>query len=117
MGIDSQWVVEHPDWFLSLPYSPYPSYTFRSENLSDDLRVGIYLEDHYYDKTDASVVFQRRDHQTGDVRYVYHGNDGTSFPWNDTAQLDYSQAQVREAVIQPSYMSRVISLSSALMQR
>ena len=100
MGIDSQWVVEHPDWFLSLPYSPYPSYSFRSENLSEDIRVGIYLEDHYYDKTDASVVFQRRDHQTGDVRYVYHGNDGTSFPWNDTAQLDYSQAQVREAVIQ-----------------
>jgi len=100
MGIDSQWVIERPDWFLSLPYSPYPSYTFRSENLSDDLRVGIYLEDHYYDKTDAAVVFQRRDHQTGDVRYVYHGNDGTSFPWNDTAQLDYSQAQVREAVIQ-----------------
>jgi hypothetical protein len=62
--------------------------------------VGIHLEDHYYDKTDASVVFQRRDHHTGDVRYIYHGNDGTSFPWNDTAQLDYSQAQVREAVIQ-----------------
>ena len=100
MGIDSQWVIEHPDWFLSLPYSPYPSYSFRSENLSDDIRVGIYLEDHYYDKTDASVVFQRRDHYTGDVRYIYHGNDGTSFPWNDTAQLDYSQAQVREAVIQ-----------------
>ncbi len=100
MGIDSQWVVEHPDWFLSLPYSPYPSYSFRSENLSEDTRVGIYLEDHYYDKTDASVVFQRRDHFSGDVRYVYHGNDGTSFPWNDTAQLDYSQAQVREAVIQ-----------------
>jgi glycosidase len=100
MGIDSNWVIEHPDWFLSLPYSPYPSYTFRSENLSDDIRVGIYLEDHYYDKTDAAVVFQRRDHQTGDVRYVYHGNDGTSFPWNDTAQLDYAKAEVREAVIQ-----------------
>jgi len=100
MGIDSQWVTEHPDWFLSLPYSPYPSYSFRSENLSEDIRVGIYLEDHYYDKTDASVVFQRRDHQTGDVRYVYHGNDGTSFPWNDTAQLDYAKAEVREAVIQ-----------------
>jgi len=100
MGIDSQWVTDHPDWFLSLPYSPYPSYSFRSENLSENIRVGIYLEDHYYDKTDASVVFQRRDHYTGDVRYIYHGNDGTSFPWNDTAQLDYSQAQVREAVIQ-----------------
>lgn len=100
MGIDSQWVVEHPDWFLSLPFPPYPSYSFRSENLSDDLRVGIYLEDHYYDKTDAAVVFQRRDLQTGDLRYIYHGNDGTSFPWNDTAQLDYSKPEVREAVIQ-----------------
>ncbi|WKZ48911.1 MAG: alpha-amylase family glycosyl hydrolase [Anaerolineales bacterium] len=100
MGIDSKWVIEHPDWFLSLPYSPYPSYSFRSENLSDDIRVGIYLEDHYYNKTDAAVVFQRRDHHTGDVRYIYHGNDGTSFPWNDTAQLDYSKAEVREAIIQ-----------------
>jgi glycosidase len=100
MGIDSQWVSEHPDWFLSLPFSPYPSYAFRSENLADDLRVGIYLEDHYYDKTDAAVVFQRRDLQTGDLRYIYHGNDGTSFPWNDTAQLDYSNPVVREAVIQ-----------------
>ena len=100
MGIDSQWVIEHPDWFLSLPYSPYPSYSFKSENLSDDIRVGIYLEDHYYNKTDAAVVFQRRDHFTGDVRYIYHGNDGTSFPWNDTAQLDYTKAEVREAIIQ-----------------
>ncbi|MCZ2126535.1 MAG: alpha-amylase [Anaerolineales bacterium] len=100
MGIDSQWVIEHPDWFLSAPFSPYPSYSFKSENLSDDLRVGIYLEDHYYDKTDAAVVFQRRDLQTGDLRYIYHGNDGTSFPWNDTAQLDYSNPVVREAVIQ-----------------
>ncbi len=100
MGIDSQWVIEHPDWFLSSPFSPYSSYSFKSENLSDDLRVGIYLEDHYYDKTDAAVVFQRRDLQTGDLRYIYHGNDGTSFPWNDTAQLDYSNPVVREAVIQ-----------------
>lgn len=100
MGIDSRWVIEHPDWFLSLSYSPYPSYSFRSENLSDDIRVGIYLEDHYYDRTDAAVVFQRRDHYTGDIRYIYHGNDGTSFPWNDTAQLDYLKAEVREAVIQ-----------------
>lgn len=100
MGIDSNWVIEHPDWFLSVPYPPYPSYSFKSENLSDDIRVGIYLEDHYYDRTDAAVVFQRRDHFSGDVRYVYHGNDGTSFPWNDTAQLDYSKAEVREAVIQ-----------------
>ena len=72
MGIDSTWVNDHPEWFLSSPYSPYPAYTFGSENLSDNSRVGIYLEDHYYDKTDAAVVFQRRDFQTGDVRYIYH---------------------------------------------
>jgi len=100
MGIDSQWVIQHPDWFLSLPYPPYPSYTFNSENLADDERTGVVIEDHYYSKTDASVVFKRFDRATGDVRYLYHGNDGTSFPWNDTAQLDYSKAEVREAVIQ-----------------
>jgi len=100
MGIDSTWVAEHPDWFLSSAFSPYPSYSFRSENLSDDLRAGIYLEDHYYDKTDAAVTFQRRDLQTGHIQYIYHGNDGTSFPWNDTAQLDYTKPEVREAVIQ-----------------
>ncbi|MFL7867586.1 MAG: alpha-amylase family glycosyl hydrolase, partial [Anaerolineales bacterium] len=100
MGIDSKWVIEHPDWFLTLPYSPYPNYQFQSEDLCDDERVGVYLEDHYYNHSDAAVVFKRVDHWTGDTRYVYHGNDGTSMPWNDTAQLDFSKAEVREAVIQ-----------------
>jgi glycosidase len=102
MGIDSNWVIEHPDWFLSLDQPPYPSYTFNSENLSDDPRVGIFLEDHYYNHSDAAVVFQRVDYQTSDqqTKYIYHGNDGTSFPWNDTAQLNYLKAEVREAVIQ-----------------
>jgi glycosidase len=100
MGIDSQWVVEHPDWFLSLPYSPYPGYSFTGADLSSDPRVRIFLEDHYYTKSDAAVVFQRVDRWSGDTRFIYHGNDGTSMPWNDTAQLDYSKAEVREAVIQ-----------------
>ncbi len=100
MGIDSKWVVEQPDWFLSLPYSPYPNYSFNGADLSNDSRVGIQIEDHYYDKTDAAVVFKRLDRWTGDTRYIYHGNDGTSMPWNDTAQLDFSKAEVREAVIQ-----------------
>ena len=99
MGIDSRWVIEHPEWFLSLAESPFPAYSFNGPDLSDDERVGIRIEDHYYDATDAAVVFQRVDRATGDVRYVYHGNDGTTFPWNDTAQLDYSKADVREAVI------------------
>jgi hypothetical protein len=49
---------------------------------------------------DAAVVFRRRDRQSGETRYIYHGNDGTSFPWNDTAQLDYLNPAVREQVIQ-----------------
>ena len=100
VGIYSKWVIEHPNWFLSLNEKPYPSYSFQGANLSEDERVGIYLEDHYYDKTDASVVFKRVDFYTGDTKYIYHGNDGTAMPWNDTAQLDYLIPEVREAVIQ-----------------
>ena len=100
MGIDSHWVVEHPEWFLSVPTAPYPVYRFSGPDLSSDPRVGIRLEDHYWDATDAAVVFERTDAATGERRYVYHGNDGTSFPWNDTAQLDYLQAEVREQVIE-----------------
>ena len=100
VGIYSKWVIEHPDWFVSLDHSPFPTYTFNGENLSHDGRVGIHIEDHYYDKTDAAVVFRRTDHWTGDTKFIYHGNDGTSMPWNDTAQLDYLNPEVREAAIQ-----------------
>jgi glycosidase len=99
MGIDSRWVIEHPERFLSVGEPPFPAYTFTGPNLSPDPRVEITLEDHYWDGTDAAVVFRRRDAASGETRFIYHGNDGTSFPWNDTAQLDYLKADVREAVI------------------
>ncbi len=100
MGIDSRWVIEHPDWFLSVSSSPFPVYSFDGPDLSGDGRVEIKIEDHYYQRSDAAVVFRRRDRWTNDTRYIYHGNDGTSFPWNDTAQLNYLRADTREAVIQ-----------------
>ncbi len=100
MGIDSTWVLQHPDWFIALDHSPFPSYSFNGPDLSWDSRVGIFIEDHYYSRTDAAVVFKRIDRWTGSERYIYHGNDGTSMPWNDTAQLNYLEPQVREAVIQ-----------------
>ncbi|HEY1579982.1 MAG TPA: alpha-amylase family glycosyl hydrolase [Terracidiphilus sp.] len=100
MGIDSPWVIEHPEWFISRWESPYPAYSFNGPDLSHDSRVEIKIEDHYFEQTDAAVVFRRRDKWTGETRYIYHGNDGTSFPWNDTAQLDYLNAAVREQVIQ-----------------
>ena len=79
---------------------PFSVISFNGTDLSRDERVGIYLEDHYYNRSDAAVVFQRHDHSTGDERYIYHGNDGTNMPWNDTAQLNFLKPEVREAVIQ-----------------
>ncbi|MBV8115845.1 MAG: alpha-amylase, partial [Silvibacterium sp.] len=100
MGIDSPWVIEHPDWFIYRWESPFPVYCYTGPDLSPDSRVEIKIEDHYYDQSDAAVCFRLRNHRDGTTRYIYHGNDGTSFPWNDTAQLDYSKAEVREHVIQ-----------------
>jgi len=100
VGIYSKWVIEHPHWFIQSPRSPFPGYRFSGPNLSEDSRVEIYLEDGYWQRSDAAVVFKRVDRATGEVRYLYHGNDGTSMPWNDTAQLDFLKREVREAVIQ-----------------
>ena len=100
MGMDSTWMVDHPERFLQLPHPPYPGYAFNGPDVSGDDRVEIYLEDGYWDQTDAAVVFKCVHRDTQKARYVYHGNDGTQMPWNDTAQLDYLQPSVREAVIQ-----------------
>jgi glycosidase len=100
MGIYSKWVIEHPERFMQLDHLPFPSYRFTGPALSDDPRVSIQIEDGYWRRLDAAVVFRRRDRWTGDTKYVYHGNDGTSMPWNDTAQLDFMREDAREAVIQ-----------------
>ena len=100
MAIDSDWVFDHPDWFIQTDQPPFPSYEFNSPDLSKRPEISINLEDHYYSRTDAAVVFKHYDHNTGKTRYIYHGNDGTSMPWNDTAQLNYLNPEVREAVIQ-----------------
>ena len=99
-GIYSKWVVEKPDYFIQANHTPYPSYQFHGPNLSDDERVQVRIEDKYYSKQDAAVVFQRVDSYTGDIRYIYHGNDGTNMPWNDTAQLNLLNPEVRESLIQ-----------------
>jgi glycosidase len=99
-GIYSKWVIEHPDYFIQAPFPPFPAYRFTGENLSQHPDFEIRIEDGYYTRTDAAVVFQRIDKRTNEIRYIYHGNDGTAMPWNDTAQLDMLKKEVREAVIQ-----------------
>ncbi len=97
-GIDSAWVRERPELFIQSDICPFPSYRFNGGDLSGDGRTGIWLEDHYYERTDASVVFKRLDRSTGRVSYIYHGNDGTGLPWSDTAQIDFLKSEAREAV-------------------
>ncbi len=99
-GMDSELVRNNPDWFLSTDSPPYFNYSYNGPNLSSDSRYGIYLEDGYWNRSDAAVTFKRVDYLNGDTRYIYHGNDGTIMPWNDTAQLNFLSPEVREGVIQ-----------------
>ena len=99
-GIYSRWVTEHPDWFVQLDYPPYPGYRFTGPDLSSSADSTIQIEDGYYDHSEAAVVFKHIDRHSGRERYIYHGNDGTHMPWNDTAQLNFLLPEVREAMIQ-----------------
>jgi len=98
-GLDSKWMIEHPDRFLQLSYPPFPTYNYNCGNLSGRDDITVQIEEHYFSRSDAAVVFKRIDNNTGHARYIYHGNDGTSMPWNDTAQIDFLNPEAREAVI------------------
>ncbi len=117
-AIDSKWIIEHPDWFIQTDKPPFYSYRFNGPDLSSDPRVEIYIEDGYYNRTDAGVVFKLVEKNTGRTRYIYHGNDGTGTPWNDTAQLNFLLPEVREAVIRKiidiSHKSPIIRLDAAM---
>ncbi len=99
-GVDAAWLLKHPDWYISLSKSPDDSFHFDSPDLSPSQHVSIKLENGYYDQSGAAEVFLYEDKEKKEKRFIYHGNDGTSMPWNDTAQLDYLNPQVREQVIQ-----------------
>jgi len=97
-GIDSEWVKHHPDWFLQADQPPYPAYRFSGPDLCDADEISIRIEDGYWNHSDAAVVYEYHDHRSGRRRYIYHGNDGTHMPWNDTAQLNFLLPEVRRAM-------------------
>jgi glycosidase len=97
-GIDSEWIEQHPDWFLQTDQPPYPAYSFSGPDLCEADETSIRIEDGYWDHSDAAVVCEHHDHQSGRRRYIYHGNDGTHMPWNDTAQLNFLMPEVRRAM-------------------
>ncbi len=117
-GIDSEWVRQHPDWFIQSDHAPYPAYRFSGPDLCDDPAVSIRIEDGYWDHSDAAVTFEHLDHRTGQRRYVYHGNDGTHMPWNDTAQLNFLLPEVRrvmsDLIIDVARRFRLIRFDAAM---
>ena len=98
-ALDADWMLDHPDFYLAVDSNPIPQYRFTGPDLSEDPRQEIYLEDHYLDRSDAAVVFKRELTERDETSFVYHGNDGVLTPWNDTAQLDFTKLETREAVI------------------
>ena len=80
---------------------PYPVYTFAGPDLSADPRVGIVLEDHYWDDSDAAVVFKRFDRgdrrrrATSTTATTARASRGTTRPSSTS-----STPAVREQVIQ-----------------
>ena len=97
-GIDSEWALNHPEWFIQSESPPYPAYRFNGPDLCENPEVSIRIEDGYWNHSDAAVVCEYHDHRTGCRRYIYHGNDGTHMPWNDTSQLNFLMPEVRQAM-------------------
>jgi glycosidase len=97
-GIDAPWVINHPDWYIQAESNPSPNFEYDSPDISSDPKVEIKLEQGYYNQTGAAEVFQYHQIKSGEKLFIYHGNDGTSMPWNDTAQLNYLNPETRKAV-------------------
>jgi glycosidase len=117
-GIDSELVSHHPDWFLQTDSPPYPSYRYDGPDLCTDPQVSIRIEAGYWDHSDAAVTFEHHDLQSGRRRYIYHGNDGTHMPWNDTAQLNFLLPEVRRAmsdlIVETARRFRLIRFDAAM---
>ena len=99
-GIDSPWVINHPEWFIYSQENPRNEFSFNSPDLSSDEKAGIFLEEGYYTQSGAAEVFRYDSKAEPKEYFIYHGNDGTSMPWNDTAQLNYLNPQARSAVME-----------------
>jgi hypothetical protein len=99
-GLDCPWVLDHPDWYIGTFKKPVSTWEYNSQNLSPLDGVQIRIEDGYYTQQEAAEAFQYTTSSGFGPLYIYHGNDGTSMPWNDTAQLNYLNPRVREEVKQ-----------------
>jgi hypothetical protein len=117
-AIDSPWLIKHPDWYINSKSKPVDSWMFESPDLSPDSSVIIRLENGYYSQTGAAEAFLYEIKKTNRPLYIYHGNDGTSMPWNDTAQLDYLNPRTRTAmknrIIEVAKIFSIVRMDAAM---
>ncbi|MBI5727886.1 MAG: alpha-amylase, partial [Ignavibacteriales bacterium] len=66
-GIYSRCLMENPDYFIQTPVPPYPGYSFSGPDLSENPAFQIRIEDKYYTKNDAAVVFEFKENNSGRV--------------------------------------------------
>ena len=101
MGIDSRWVIEHPEWFISLPEPPYPGYTFGGENLAerrprrDPARGPLLGQQRRGRRVRAARPADRASGATSTTATTARASRGTTPPSSTSRQ-----AAVREQVIQ-----------------
>ncbi|MEM5947210.1 alpha-amylase family glycosyl hydrolase [Spirochaetia bacterium 38H-sp] len=98
MSVDSKWLIENPDFFMQAKNKPYDNYCFSGVDLCDNEKIEVRIEDKYYTKEDAAVVFSVKNSK-GQEWFIYHGNNGEGIPWNDTAQLDYTNQVLRKKML------------------
>jgi len=117
-AIDSPWLVKHPDLYVNTSIKPISDWKFESPNLSPDPEVSIRLEEGYYSQTDTAEVFQYLSKKKEQPLYIFHGNDGTSMPWNDTAQLNYLNPETRKAmqarIIKVARKFKIVRMDAAM---
>jgi len=117
-AIDSPWLLKNPELYINTEEKPFPAWTFESPNLSADPEVSIILEDGYYTQASTAEAFQYKSKKKDQPLYIFHGNDGTSMPWNDTAQLNYLNPKTREImkalIIEVARKFKIVRMDAAM---
>ncbi|MFH1379277.1 MAG: alpha-amylase family glycosyl hydrolase [bacterium] len=89
MALDSRWIQEHPEYFISFPLNNHDAKLNEKQLL--DKFPGFYPA-----HTESFPTHGRRVKKRIMIAY---GKDPNFFPWIDTAQLDYTNPRLRLVMI------------------
>lgn len=99
MALDSQWIQEHPEFFISFPLNTDDAKLDESQLLEK-------FPSFYPSYTESFPSHGRRIKKRIMIAY---GKDPNFFPWIDTAQLDYTNPRLRMVMINLlKYWSKIV---------